>query len=51
MDKATQIYGMLKNEDPSSAIGILEAVKFNLLMDTWNKTLEEIENECSRKER
>ena len=45
MNKANQIYEMLKNEYPASAIGILEAVKFNILMDTWKKTMEEIENE------
>jgi len=45
MNKANQIYEMLKNEELASAIGILEAVKFNLLMDTWKKTMEEIENE------
>ena len=42
MNKANQIYGLLKNEYPASAIGILEAVKFNILMDTWKKTMEEM---------
>ena len=45
MNKANQIYGLLKNENPANAIGILEAVKFYLLMDTWKKTTEELENE------
>ena len=50
MNKANQIYGLLKNENPANAIGILEAVKFNILMDTCKKTMEEIENESDDKD-
>ena len=42
MNKANQIYGLLKNENLANAIGILEAVKFNILMDMRKKAIEEM---------